>query len=87
MFLFRKLEEDPLTIHRKDLHENKFVYSVQVARGTYYRVVPSNMKEINFMLLLQKHAEYEVPAHGDGLLVTKRVMPLPPKKDATRKTA
>jgi hypothetical protein len=87
MFLFRKLEKDPLIIQRKDLHENKFVYSVKVAEGAYYRVIPSNMREINFIRLLQKHADYEVPAQGDGLLVASRVLPLPIKENETRKTS
>ena len=63
------------------------MYGVKISKGEYYRVIPSTMKEINFMLLLQKHVEYEVPANGNGLLVVARVMPIKKIKNGTRKTS
>ena len=56
---------------------NRFVYKLEEKQGVYWRVIPSNMKEIKFMLLLDKHSEYEIPSFGNGLLITDHIIPLP----------
>tara|TARA_R110002020_G_scaffold14699_2_gene52232 strand:+ start:37773 stop:38006 length:234 start_codon:yes stop_codon:yes gene_type:complete len=76
MFLLRQIAHNPIVIRRKDLGGNRFVYKLEEKQGVYWRVIPSNMKEIKFMLLLEKHLEYEIPACGNGLLITDRIIPL-----------
>jgi hypothetical protein len=75
MFQQRHVVENPSVLRREDLFENKFVYRVVIAKGTYYRVIPSTWKEVCFMRLLEKGLTYEVPYDGDGLLITKKAMP------------
>tara|TARA_R100001460_G_scaffold31574_3_gene62159 strand:- start:1019 stop:1252 length:234 start_codon:yes stop_codon:yes gene_type:complete len=77
MFLFRQIERNPIVIRRKELGGNRFVYKLEEKQGVYWRVIPSNMKEIKFMLLLDKHSEYEIPSFGNGLLITDHIIPLP----------
>jgi len=77
MFLFRQIERNPIVIRRKELGGNRFVYKLEEKQGVYWRVIPSNMKEIKFMLLLEKHLEYEIPSFGNGLLITDHIIPLP----------
>lgn len=78
MFLFRQIIEDPMVLRRKNLGENKFTYRVTQAKGTFYRVIPDNWKEICYLKLLEKGDTLEVPADGDGVVIRDTVTPPQP---------
>ena len=78
MFLFRQIIEDPMVLRRKDLGENKFTYRVTQAKGTFYRVIPDNWKEICYLKLLEKGDTLEVLADGHGLDNRETVPPPQP---------
>ena len=75
MFSRRQIIENPVVLRREDLFENKFVYRQLIAKGLFYRVIPSTWKEISYIRLLEKGVTYEVPAEGDGLLIAYKAMP------------
>jgi hypothetical protein len=75
MYPQRELLKDPLVLWRKDLGENKFTYRVTLAKGLYFRVVPSTWKEILFIQMLIKGDTLEVPAEGNGLLIKAEAIP------------
>ena len=75
MFPQRQTVENPTVLRRKDLFENKFVYRQIIAKGLFYRVIPSTWKEISYIRLLVNGATLEVPAEGDGLLIAHKAMP------------
>ena len=71
MKLFKKKElvHDPKVIIRnKDDKDVSFV--VKQLEGAFYRVIPSNAKEIAFLQGLKKNIFVYTPASGDGLIVT-----------------
>ena len=75
MFSQRQIIENPIVLRREDLFENKFVYRQLIARGLFFRVIPSTWKEISYIRLLEKGVTYEVPVDGDGLLIAYKAMP------------
>jgi hypothetical protein len=75
MFQQRHVVKNPSVLRRKNLHENRFVYRVTVAQGSYYRVVPDCWKEICFLRLLEKGVDLEVPSEGDGVFVSFKALP------------
>ena len=75
MFPQRQIIKNPVVLRREDLFENNFVYRQLIAKGLFYRVIPSTWKEISYIRLLDKGATCEVPAKGDGLLIAHKAMP------------
>ena len=47
-----------------------------MAKGLFYRIIPSTWREISYIRMLDKGFTYEVPAEGDGLLIAHKAMPL-----------
>jgi|TARA_R110000751_G_scaffold304514_1_gene420036 hypothetical protein len=76
MFARRQLVENPIVLRRHNLFENKFVYKSIMAKGLFYRIIPSTWREISYIRMLDKGFTYEVPAEGDGLLIAHKAMPL-----------
>ncbi len=76
MFAHRQIVENPTVLRRHDLFENKFVYRQLIAKGLFYRTIPSTWKEISYIRMLEKGISYEVPAEGNGLLIAYKSMPI-----------
>jgi len=73
MTLFRDKEliHDPKVLIRiQDKGKNDFSFSVKQLEGAFYRVIPSNVKEIAFIQGLKKNVFVYVPVEGDGLIIT-----------------
>ena len=76
MFTHRQIVENPTVLRREDLFENKFVYRQLIAKGLFYKIIPSTWKEISYNRMLDKGITYEVPAEGNGLLIAYKAMPI-----------
>lgn len=71
LFPNRKLVKNPKVIIRKDDHiKNDFHFEVRKLNGLFYRVIPSNAKEVFFIQGLPKNVFVYVPDEGDGLILT-----------------
>jgi hypothetical protein len=73
MTLFRNKEliRDPKVLIRvQGKGGNDFTFITKQLEGAFYRVTPSNMKEIAFIQSLKKNVFVYVPAEGDGLIIT-----------------
>lgn len=78
MYPQRRALKDPPVLRRKDLGENRFTYRVIIAKGLYFRVIPSTWREILFIQMLAKGDTLEVPAEGDGLFIKASALPQSP---------
>jgi|TARA_R110000851_G_scaffold68214_3_gene153545 hypothetical protein len=73
MTLFRNKEliSDPKVIIRKeDYQKNDFYFTIKQLEGAFYRVNPSNAKEVFFLQALPKNVFVYAPAEGNGLIIT-----------------
>ena len=71
MTLFRNKEliSDPKVIIRKeDYQKNDFYFTIKQLEGAFYRVNPSNAKEVFFLQALPKNVFVYAPAEGNGFL-------------------
>ena len=69
LFKNKELVHNPKVILRnKDDKDVSFV--TKQLEGAFYRVVPSNAREILFLQGLKKNIFVYTPASGDGLIVT-----------------
>lgn len=73
MFRLRKIEEDPIGI---DLDkDSKFqIYKMKNLKGKWWRVHPTNMKEITALAILSHREEKYAAAHGGGILVSQKAL-------------
>ena len=78
MYPQRRPAKNPKVLRRKDLGENRFTYRSVVAKGLFFRVIPSTWKEIFFIQMLIKGDTLEVPAEGDGLFIKASALPQSP---------
>ena len=78
MFARRQLVENPIVLRRHNLFENKFVYKSIMAKGLFYRIIPSTWREISYIQMLIKGDTLEVPAEGDGLFIKASALPQSP---------
>ena len=73
MTLFRNKEliHNPKVIIRKeDYPKNDFYFIIKKLEGPFYRVNPSNAKEVFFLQALPKNVFVFAPAEGNGLIIT-----------------
>jgi hypothetical protein len=71
LFIDRKLVKNPKVLIRKDdPRKNDFHFEVKKLTGLFYRVNPSNAKEVFFIQALPKNVFVYVPEEGDGLILT-----------------
>jgi len=69
LFKNKELVHNPKVILRnKDDKDVSFV--TKQLEGAFYRVIPSNAREILFLQGLKKNIFVYTPASGDGLIVT-----------------
>ena len=71
LFPNRTLVKNPYVILRKeDPLKDDFYFETRQLKGLYYRVSPTNGKEVFFLQGLPKNVFVFVPAEGDGLILT-----------------
>tara|TARA_R100000654_G_scaffold6209_2_gene16477 strand:- start:2408 stop:2641 length:234 start_codon:yes stop_codon:yes gene_type:complete len=71
LFKNKELVSDPKVIIRKeDYEKNDFYFTINQLEGSFYRVNPSNAKEVFFLQALPKNVFVYAPAEGHGLIIT-----------------
>ena len=71
LFPDRILVKNPsVIIRREDPKKDDFYFETRQLSGLYYRVIPSNGKEVFFLQGLPKNVFVYVPAEGTGLILT-----------------
>jgi len=73
MTLFRNKElinNPKVIIRREDYPKNDFYFITKELAGPFYRVNPSNAKEVFFLQALPKNVFVFAPAEGNGLIIT-----------------
>jgi len=73
VFKKRYPEDNPLFIRRVN-EGSDFSFETVKAVGSWFRVFPSNMREIRFLQMLPTHVHVLAPAEGDGLLVKASII-------------
>ena len=72
----RALEKNPKVLFRHDDPvRNYFTFKVQERVGKFYRVIPSNAKDVAYIRSLQKGYYFFAPAEGNGLIVSAHAIP------------
>ena len=72
----RALEKNPKVLFRQDDPvRNDFTFKVQEWVGKFYRVIPSNAKDVAYIRSLQKGYDFFAPAEGNGLIVSAHAIP------------
>ena len=71
LFKNKELVNNPKVIIRKeDYQKDDFYFIIKELEGPFYRVNPSNAKEVFFLQALQKNVFVYAPAEGSGLIIT-----------------
>jgi hypothetical protein len=71
LFKNKELVHDPkVLIRQENSTKDDFSFVVRQLEGGFYRVIPSNAKEVSFLQGLKKNVFIYSPAEGDGLIVT-----------------
>ena len=70
LFENKELVHDPKVLIRKESKTDDVSFDIRELEGPYYRVFPTNMKEILFIKGLKKNIFVYTPASGDGLIIT-----------------
>jgi hypothetical protein len=70
LFENKELVHDPKVLIRKASKTDDVSFDIKELEGPYYRVFPTNMKEILFLKGLKKNIFVYTPASGDGLIIT-----------------
>ena len=77
LFQERVVENNPKVLLRQDNPvKNEFTFKMQERVGKFYRVIPTNAKEVLYLRALQKGYDYFAPAEGDGLIVSAHAIPV-----------
>ncbi|GEM_PF-1335241 len=71
LFPNRAIETNPKVLIRKDdISSNDFGFVKKTLVGTFFRVTPSNAKEVIFLQGLPKNYIVFTPEHGNGLIIS-----------------
>lgn len=74
-FLTRIESRNPEVIKkRKMITVDDFAFDPVELRGTYYRVVPTNAREVFFLASLEKYVDKWAPAKGNGVIVRAEII-------------
>lgn len=74
-FLTRIESRNPEVIKkRKMITVDDFAFDPIELRGTYYRVIPTNAREIFFLASLEKYVDKWAPAKGNGVIVRSEII-------------
>jgi hypothetical protein len=69
-FLTRIESKNPEVIKkRKMITIDDYAFDPVELRGTYYRVIPTNAREVFFLASLEKYVDKWAPAKGNGVIV------------------
>jgi len=75
MFVNRTPVVSPEFILRND-EGNEASFGTSKADGLWYRVIPVNMKEIQYIQCLPKNIKLLTPARGHGVLIRADALPI-----------
>lgn len=75
MFAIRYPEMNPTFLLRVEKGSD-FSFEASRAEGLWYRVFPSNIKEIHYLQMLIKNIHILAPAEGGGVLVRADSLPI-----------
>tara|TARA_R100001440_G_scaffold24346_6_gene39722 strand:+ start:5263 stop:5496 length:234 start_codon:yes stop_codon:yes gene_type:complete len=71
LFKSKELVHNPKVLIREDkATKNDFTFKVKELDGAFYRVIPSNAREVAFLQGLKKNVFVYSPAEGNGLIIT-----------------
>jgi hypothetical protein len=59
---------------RKMVTVDDFAFDPMELRGTYYRVIPTNAREVFFLASLEKYVDKWAPAKGNGVIVRTEII-------------
>ena len=74
MFPERELVSNPRVTIRVELPPKDFYFTSDKLVGDYYRVFPSNGREVFFIQMLGKNIDVYLPDSGGGLLIRSAVL-------------
>ena len=74
LFPTKVLVQDPWYVKREKVPPSDFKFTSDILLGDFYLVIPSCAREVFFLQLLEKNVDSFLPAEGDGILITKRVL-------------
>jgi hypothetical protein len=74
-FLTRIESKNPEVIKkRKMITVDDYAFDPIELRGTYYRVIPTNAREVFFLASLEKYVDKWAPAKGNGIIVRSEII-------------
>ena len=74
-FLARIESKNPEVIKkRKMVTVDDYAFNPMELRGTYYRVIPTNAREVFFLASLEKYVDKWAPAKGNGVIVRTEII-------------
>lgn len=74
-FLARIESKNPEVIKkRKMITVDDYAFDPMELRGTYYRVIPTNAREVFFLASLEKYVDKWAPAKGNGVIVRTEII-------------
>lgn len=80
-FFARVASKSPEVImKRKMISVDDYAFDTHSLKGNYYRVVPTNAREVLFLASLEKYVDKWAPAKGDGIIVRADIIDQLPKK-------
>jgi hypothetical protein len=59
---------------RKMVTVDDYAFDPTELRGTYYRVIPTNAREVFFLASLEKYVDKWAPAKGNGIIVRSEII-------------
>ncbi len=61
-------------VKRKMVTVDDYAFDSTQLRGNYYRVIPTNAREVFFLASLEKYEEKWAPAKGNGVIVRSDII-------------
>lgn len=64
----------PMVIVQDSAMNGQPLWNAKKITGKFYRIIPSNWREIQFFQKLKKYQEVYAPAHGNGIIVKASII-------------
>lgn len=59
---------------RKMITIDDYAFDATEIRGNFYRVIPTNAREVFFLASLEKYVDKWAPAKGNGVIVCREII-------------